>query len=82
MNKDVRKKVLLFSIINLIMGLVMIALTFYVFHFVTDRGLTFVYHKEVQKPFVALLTGMFSVLCLFASATAFIFAKIFFKKES
>ncbi len=82
MNNDTRKKVLLFSVINLIMGIVMLALTFYVFHFVTDTGLTLVYHKEAQKPFVAMLMGVFSVLCLFASATAFIIARIFFKKEN
>ena len=82
MNKNTRKKILLFSLINLIIAIVMLALTFYVFHFVTDSGLTLVYHKEAEKPFVAMLMGVFSVLCLFASLMSFMVVKIFFKKES
>lgn len=81
MKRDIRKKILLFSLINLIIGVVMFALTFFVFHFVTDSGITFIYHKQAEKPFVAFMMGIFAVLCLFTSMISFIATNIFFKKE-
>ena len=80
MKKDIRKKILLFSLINLIIGIIMFILTFFVFHFVTDSGITFIYHKEAEKPFVAFMMGVFAVLCLFTSMISFIVTKFFFQK--
>ncbi len=81
MKKDIGKKILLFALVNLIIGIMMFMLTFFIFHFVTDSGITFVYHKEAEKPFVALMVGIFAVLCLFTSMISFIAYNTFFKKE-
>ena len=69
MNKKQLQKL---SLICLIIGVVVMLLTFYCFHFVTDEGLTLTYHEEAGKPFVTDMLGVFGVLFLFASAMSFI----------
>lgn len=76
-NKSLKK----FSLITLIIGLVVLVIAFFFFHFVTDTGITTVFQKEAGKPFVTLLIGIFGVLNVFASLISFISAIIFFPKD-
>lgn len=61
-----------FSIICLIISIIIFAVNYFFFHFVTDEGITFVFHEEAGKPFVANLIGILATLFLFSSAISFI----------
>ena len=76
-----RKNLLKLSLITLIIGLCVLAIAYFFFHFVTDDGITFVWHPEAGKPFVTDLIGQFGVLFLWSSAMSLILALVFFKKE-
>ena len=72
-----RKKIFKFSLINLAIGIAVLAISFFFFHFVTDTGITTVFQKEAGKPFVTMLIGVFGVLFVFASAISAIYALVF-----
>ncbi len=71
-----RKTLYKFSLILLLIGLLVLAIAFYFFHFVTDEGPTFTYHEEAGKPFVTMLIGFFGVQFIFASALSALAAKL------
>ncbi len=77
-----RKELLKFSLISLIVGIIVLALSFFFFHFVTDDGITFIWHEEAGKPFVTLLIGILGVLFVFAGAISFIVALVFTEKAN
>lgn len=76
-----RKKLLKFSLCLFIISAVVFAINYFFFHFVTDGGITFTFHEEAGKPFVADLIGQLGALFLFSSAVSLIAAFIFFDKE-
>lgn len=76
-----RKNLLKLSLITLIIGLLVLAVAYFFFHFVTDEGITLTWHPEAGKPFVTDLIGIFGVLFLWSSAMSLISALVFFKKE-
>ena len=53
----------------------------YFYHFVTDEGITLVFHQEPGKPFVAMLIGFLAVLFLFGSTFTALFATIVYKNN-
>lgn len=65
----------------LIIGAVVLMISYFFFHYVTDEGITFVFHEEAGKPFVTNLIANFGVLFLFASAMSLMISLIFFKEE-
>ncbi len=67
-----------FALITLAIGLVLLGIAYYFFHFVTDDGLTLVFHEEAGKPFVTMLIGVFAVHFVAASALSALIALIFF----
>ncbi len=69
------------SLITLIIGLIVLAIAYYFFHFVTDSGFTLTFHEEAGKPFVTDLIGIFGVLFIWSSAISFIFSLVFFSEE-
>ena len=75
-----KKTLLKFSLINLIIGLVIFAISYFTFHFVTDEGITLTWHPEAGKPFVTDMIAQLGVLFIFASAISFIASIVFFKK--
>ena len=76
-----KKTLLKFSLITLIIGVLMLAITFYTFHFVTDSGLTLTWHDEAGKPFVTEMLGNFGVLMVGASTLSLIGSFVFFNKD-
>ena len=76
-----KKNLLKISLITLIIGLIVLAIAYFFFHFVTDEGITLVWHPEAGKPFVTDLIGMFGTLFLWASAMSLIIALVCFKDE-
>ena len=76
-----RKNLLKLSLITLIIGLLVLVIPYFFFHFVTDEGITLTWHPEAGKPFVTDLIGIFGVLFLWSSAMSLIIALVFYKKE-
>lgn len=76
-----KKTLLTFSWITFAIGAFVLAVAYFFFHFVTDEGITLVWHAEAGKPFVTFLIGMFGVLFVFASVISLLSALLFFKSE-
>ena len=72
-----RKKFLKLSLITFLIGVFVLAVAYFFFHFVTDEGITLTWHPEAGKPFVTELIGNFAVLFLFASVISLLIAFIF-----
>ena len=47
-----KKKLLKLSLITLIIGISVMLIAYFFFHFVTDDGITLTWHPEAGKPFV------------------------------
>ena len=76
-----KKKLFKLSLITLAIGLGLLAVAYFFFHFVTDSGITFKWHPEAGKPFVTDMIGQLAVLFLFASSMSAISALVFFDKD-
>ena len=76
-----RRKLLKFSLIQLIVSAVTFVINYFFFHFVTDSGITLQWQPEAGKPFVADLIGILATLFLFGSAVSLIAAYVFTDKE-
>ena len=76
-----KKKLLKLALITLIIGLLLLPINYFFFHFVTDEGITFTWHPEAGKPFVADMIGQLAVLFLFSSAMSLISAYVLFGDE-
>lgn len=77
-----KQKLLKLSLYSFIISLILFAITYFVFHFVTDDGITLIWHEEAGKPFVTDLLGQLSVLFLFASSfTLLIYFVVFRQKD-
>ena len=80
---DMKKKLLKLSLITLMIGLAVMLIAYFFFHFVTDDGITLTWHPEAGKPFVTDMIGQLGVLFIFSSAMSLISALVIFdeKKE-
>ena len=76
-----KRKLYKFSLITFIIGLVVLLITYFCFHYVTDEGLTLVWHEEAGKPFVTFLLGMFGVLFIWSSVISLLISIVFCSKE-
>ena len=76
-----KKNLLKFSLINLIIGLVIFAISYFTFHFVTDTGISLTWNPEPGKPFVTDMIAQLGVLFIFASAISFVASIVFFKED-
>ena len=74
-----KKKFLKLSLITFITGVLFLLLAFFFFHFVTDEGITLIWHAEAGKPFVTELIGDFGILNIAASFISLLIAFIFYK---
>ena len=60
-----------------VLAIVLFALSFVMFHFLTDSGFTTVFQTEAGKPFVTEMAADISVLFFFAGILCRMIAKIF-----
>jgi hypothetical protein len=77
-----RKKLFKLSLITLAIGVGLLAIAYFFFHFVTDSGVTFTWHPEAGKPFVTDMIGQLAVLFLFASSMSAISALVLFDEKN
>ncbi|MBQ4073116.1 MAG: hypothetical protein IJD50_05320 [Clostridia bacterium] len=78
---NTRKRLFKLGVIFLILALVVFAINYYVFHYVTDDGLTLTWHEEAGKPFVTDLIGQLGTLLTFGSISSFLVGAVVFKKD-
>ena len=76
-----KKKLITFSWITFAIGVGVLVVAYFFFHFVTDEGIQFIWRPEVEKWYVTLLIGMFGVLFVFASVVSRLSAWLFFEDE-
>lgn len=82
MDMDLMKKRLYkLSLVCLAIAVVVFIINYFVFHFVTDEGITLVWHPEAGKPFVTDLIGQLGASMVFASIVSALSAKILCKKN-
>ena len=76
-----RKRLNKMAIACLIIAIVVFIINYFVFHYVTDDGITFIWHPEAGKPFVTDLIGQLGASMVFASIISALSAKIICKKQ-
>ena len=76
-----KQKLFKLSLITLAIGLGLLAIAYFFFHFVTDTGISFKWNPEAGKPFVTDMIGQLAVLFLFASSMSAISALVFYGKD-
>ena len=69
------------SNVSFILAVVLFALSFVLFHFLTDSGFTTVFQQEAGKPFVTEMVADLSVLFFFSGIVCRLVAGIFFPKK-
>ena len=73
-----KSKLLKLSLWMIIIAIIVFIFNYFFFHFVTDEGISLVWHPEAGKPFVADLIGTLGVLFIFGSAVSLMLALIVF----
>ena len=76
-----KKNFLKLSLITFIVGVVFLILSFFVFHFVTDQGITLIWHPEAGKPYITELLGDFAIINVATSFISLLVSVIFFKNK-
>ena len=79
--EKLRKRLNKLSIACLIIAVVVFIINYFVFHYVTDAGITTVWQPEAGKPFLADLVGILGANMVFASIISALSAKILCKKD-
>ena len=79
--EKLRKRLNKLSIACLIIAVVVFIINYFVFHYVTDAGITTVWQPEAGKPFLADLVGILGENMVFASIISALSAKILCKKD-
>jgi Sec-independent protein secretion pathway component TatC len=75
-----RKRLYKLSAICFVIAVVVFIINYFVFHYVTDDGITLIWHPEAGKPFVTNLIGILGADMVFASIVSALCAKIICKK--
>lgn len=82
MNKnELRKNLYKLSVVCFVIALIVFIINYFVFHYVTDDGITLVKQAEAGKPFVTNLIGMLGADMVFASIISALCAKILCNKK-
>ena len=82
MNIDkLRKNLYKLAVVCFVIALIVFAVNYFVFHYVTDDGITLVKQAEAGKPFVTNLIGMLGADMVFASVVSALCAKILCSKK-
>ena len=76
-----KQKLQKLSLVSFISSAVVFVINYFFFHFVTDDGISLVWHPEAGKPFVADLIGQLGVHLLAAAIISLMISIIFFPKE-
>ena len=75
-----KQKLQKLSLVSFISSAIVFVINYFFFHFVTDEGISLVWHPEAGKPFVDLI-GQLGVHLLAAAIISLMISIIFFPKE-
>ncbi len=75
-----RRRLLKLSMWQGIIAAAIFVFNYFFFHFVTDEGISLIWHPEAGKPFVTDLIGNLGVLFIFGSLVSLLCANILFDK--
>ena len=75
------KKLLKVSLISFIISVILFVITYFVFHYITDEGITLIKQDEAGKPLVTNVIAMFATLMLHSSFMSLLVYYIFYKKR-
>ena len=76
-----RKKCVKFGVICLVLAVLVIALSYVMFHHMTDSGFTSQWQPEPGKPFVTEMVADLGVLLLCNGILSLLAGRIFFPEE-
>jgi len=76
-----KKKLTTLAVWCFVLSAVLLAASYFMFHYLTDAGFTTVWHPEAGKPFVTEMVADLGVLFLFSGIMSLITARIFFPNE-
>ena len=77
-----KNKLLKLSLFSIIIAIIVFIINYFVFHFITDEGITLIWQEEAGKPFVANLIGTLGVLFVFFSIICLLSSFVLFKEEN
>ncbi len=77
-----RKKLVKLAIICIAIAVLVLAIDYVIFHYVTDDGFTTERQEEAGKPFVTQLVGQFGVLFLFLGTASLLVAFVCLEKDT
>lgn len=76
-----RKRLYKLSVACLVIAIIVFIINYFVFHYVTDEGITLIWHAEAGKPFITNLIGILGADMVFASIISALCARIVYKKN-
>ena len=76
------KRLLKLSLITFIISVVFLVLAFFSFHYLTDAGISTIWHAEAEKPYVTELLGDFGIINLATSLITLLIYLIYAKKPN
>ena len=76
-----KKKLTTLAVWCFVLSAVLLVVSYFMFHYLTDAGFTTVWHPEAGKPFVTEMVADLGVLFLFSGIMSLITARIFFPNE-
>ena len=76
-----RRNFIKLSVICFIISVIVLAIDYFLFHYLTDAGFTLIKQEEAGKPFVTDLVGQLGVLFFFGGCISMLIAFIFCDKE-
>jgi len=76
------KRLLKLSLITFIISVVFLVLAFFSFHYLTDAGISTIWHTEAEKPYVTELLGDFGIINLATSLITLLIYLIYAKKSN
>lgn len=76
-----KKKWIRLGLICITLALVLFALSFGLFHYLTDSGFTTVFQSEAGKPFVTEMVADLGVLFLFGGCMSLLASRIFYSDK-
>lgn len=79
--EKLRKNLYRLAVACFVIALIVFIINYFVFHYVTDDGITFVKQAEAGKPFVTNLIGILGADMVFASILSALCAKILCSKK-
>ena len=75
-----KSKILKFSLVTFVVGVVLLVLSYLCYHFLTDDGFSLTWHSDAEKPFIVEMIADLSALFIFRSGVTLIASKVFLNK--